>query len=656
MKNILFILLALVSTNLFSQKVNAQVNPDIEEDVSIPKIRTCASADYLHEMELDPVVKVQRTLIEQQTQAFIANPTGHKSRLVIKIPVVVHVLYNLSTQNISDAQINSQIAILNKDFRKLNVEIPTIPAAFGPLAADCEIEFALAHTSPTGDSTTGITRTFTTKTSFTSNNNVKYTALGGKDAWSRDQYLNIWICKLSGSLLGYAQFPGGAAATDGVVISFKAFGNTGVVSPPYNKGRTATHEIGHWLNIFHIWGDDGGACSGTDLVSDTPNQGSENYGSPTYPRYSCGNTTTGDMFMNYMDYTNDAAMSMFSTGQKQRMQSLFVTGGARKLISTSTKYNYPAPTIACGAPTNLLKSNITAEEATITWNPVAGATSYNLKYWPLSYSNYPLLTSTTTNSKMLTQLYSQMPYKVTVQAVCPLGNSVLIIDSFTTLEAIVYFRCANTNTEPNNYFSEAFNLTSNAALESTIQVSNDNDFYHVTTTDENPNLLITLEDIPMDYDLNVYNSKKELIATSRNSGNAIEEVSYNATKGDSYFVEVYGYNGCFSNNACYHLTSKISNTEFYTASINKLNTKPEIYFYPNPAVEQIAIELYADGEHEIVYNLYNTMGQLVKSKVATAHEGQNKILIDVNTLANGLYILEYRSGMERKIQKLNIKK
>src|SRR5205085_7351896 len=140
---------------------------------------------------------------------------------------------------------------------------------------------------------------------------VKYTANGGHDAWNRDQYLNIWVCDLSGKI-GYAQFPGGPAATDGVVIDYQAFGTLGTASIPFHLGRTATHEIGHWLNLRHIWGD---ANCGDDLVADTPTQQTDNGGCPSFPHVTCSNGPNGDMFMNYMDYVNDNCMNMFTAGQ-----------------------------------------------------------------------------------------------------------------------------------------------------------------------------------------------------------------------------------------------------------------------------------------------------------------------------------------------------
>lgn len=238
---------------------------------------------------------------------------------VLRLPVVVHVLWHEESQNISDEQVASQLAVLNADFRRANPDIVKVPAVWQPLVADARIEFALAKTDPDGQPCSGITRTYTKKAAFGTDDAVKSTATGGVDAWPADCYLNIWVCQLAGGLLGYAQFPGGPAETDGVVVLHSAFGTTGTATAPFDAGRTLTHEIGHWLNLRHIWGDDGEGCSGDDFVADTPNQGGPNYGSPTWPKLSCDNGPHGDMFMNYMDYTDDRSMYMFTVGQAERM-------------------------------------------------------------------------------------------------------------------------------------------------------------------------------------------------------------------------------------------------------------------------------------------------------------------------------------------------
>lgn len=295
----------------------------------LPKVRRCAAEQvHLRMLLTDPGYAKRRAAIENQ--AWRAARMRAVARTgCTRIPVVVHVVYRTDAENISQAQIESQIEVLNAAFRRRNADIKNVPAPFQPLIGDPRLEFALATTDPAGNPTNGVTRTPTTVAGFTDDDGVKRVA----PAWPADRYLNIWVCQLAGGLLGYAQFPGGNPATDGVVITHTAFGTTGTAAAPFNLGRTTVHEIGHWLNLFHIWGDDGTGCSGSDFVDDTPNQGGPNYGVPTFPTISCGNGPNGDMFMNYMDYVDDAAMVMFSAGQVVRMQATL--DGPRAGLGTS---------------------------------------------------------------------------------------------------------------------------------------------------------------------------------------------------------------------------------------------------------------------------------------------------------------------------------
>ncbi|MGZ4864565.1 MAG: zinc metalloprotease [Halobacteriota archaeon] len=301
----------------------------------LPKRRTCGVM-YEHRRLLneDPSYVEARSAIESHARKFALGLLAAGRIGVTRIPIVVHVVWNTPEQNISDVQIQSQIDVLNHDYRMTNVESGDCPACWQPLRGDSSIEFYLATTDPQGNPTKGITRTQTRKMSFPqAGNPVKFTPKGGANAWPADKYLNIWVCPLGDGLLGYAQFPGGPANTDGVVILHSAFGTTGTAAAPnnnYNKGRSATHEIGHWLNLYHIWGDDGTGCGGSDEVDDTPNQAGPNYGSPAFPKISCDNGPNGDMFMNYMDYTDDAAMHMFTADQVTRMQATL--DGARAKI------------------------------------------------------------------------------------------------------------------------------------------------------------------------------------------------------------------------------------------------------------------------------------------------------------------------------------
>ena len=253
---------------------------------------------------------------------------------VITIPVVIHVLYNNAAQNISDAQILSQLETLNNDYRRLNADKSGTPSAFASLAGDTRIVFCLAKVDGSGKATSGIIRKYTTTQSWLTDDAVKYSAQGGDNAWDPKRYLNIWVCNLFGRSLGYSSLPGSQADRDGVVIQYYVFGTTGIVTAPFNKGRTLTHEVGHWLGLKHLWGD---ASCGDDGIFDTPLQQTFNNGCPTFPhKSSCSINGNGDMFMNFMDFTDDACMNMFSNGQTVKMRSLFAAGGARNSFLNST--------------------------------------------------------------------------------------------------------------------------------------------------------------------------------------------------------------------------------------------------------------------------------------------------------------------------------
>jgi hypothetical protein len=401
--------------------------------------RICASHDvYQKQIKADPSFAQQQRDIEAYTQSYIQQ--GGSSQLantlqrgasVYNIPVVVHIVYNTTAQNISDAQVQSQIDVLNKDFQLNNADTTKIPAAFKSLKADCKIQFCLAKRDPNGAATSGIVRKSTTTTSFSSNDGVKYASSGGDNAWNSSQYLNLWVCNLSGGLLGYAQFPGGAAATDGVVILHTAFGNTGNVSAPYNLGRTATHEVGHWLNLRHIWGD---ANCGDDLVGDTPKQQTSNYGCPTYPHTTCSNGANGDMFMNYMDYVDDQCMQMFSIGQRDRIYAVLQSGGARASLASSLGCTAPTTT-TCSTPANLVAASITQTGATISWAAITGAASYKLQYKLSTATAYTTVTSSTT-SYSLTGLTAGATYNYQVATTCAATTSAYSTTaSFTTTAA-----------------------------------------------------------------------------------------------------------------------------------------------------------------------------------------------------------------------------
>lgn len=258
---------------------------------------------------------------------------------IITIPIVVHVIYNNEVQNISENQVLSQVEVLNEDFRKLNANLETSSGSFLDLAADTEIEFCLAKFDPNGKETNGITYTPSEVQAVGLTNFWYQSAEGGTDAWETDDYLNIWVCDLGGNgALGFAAMPGVAdpKESDGIVIDYRNFGTVGSAenSQPYHLGRITTHEVGHYLNLEHLWGTGSGGCDTDDFVEDTPLQEQFSEGCPTFPSYDdCTFSGDGLNFNNFMDYTDDACMTMFTTGQKLRM--LATLNGPRSSLSTS---------------------------------------------------------------------------------------------------------------------------------------------------------------------------------------------------------------------------------------------------------------------------------------------------------------------------------
>ena len=334
-----------------------------------PNVRRCASSEKLKSMlEAYPEMRLKRQAIEEATQKFVANyDKTARARAVITIPVVFHIVWKTAAQNVSDAQIMSQLKVLNDDFRKLNADITKVPTPFKPLATDVEINFVLAKQDPSGKATTGIVRKQTNNNAFYNDNSdeVVSTAKGGSDIWNRDSYMNIYVCNID-KFLGYSPLPGAPANVDAPVIDFQAFGTIGTAAAPYNLGRTVTHEVGHWLNLEHIWGDDedtNNQCGGTDYVADTPNQAIDNGGVPNFPHITCGNTPNGDMFMNYMDYSNDVSLYMFSNGQKARMQALFASGGERAKLLLSKGASAPTTTPTTPTCVDIYEANNTSATA-----------------------------------------------------------------------------------------------------------------------------------------------------------------------------------------------------------------------------------------------------------------------------------------------------
>ncbi len=764
--------------------------------------RTCHTMEnherMLHE---DPNYQFNLNAIELFTQKVISRTEFSDQKAVINIPVVVHVVYNTSSQNISDAQILSQIDILNKDFRKLNSDWSNTPSIFQASVADCEINFCLASVTPTGAATNGIIRKSTTVSSFSSNDAVKYSAQGGSDAWNTTKYLNLWVCNLTGGLLGYAQFPGGAAATDGVVVNYTAFGNTGTAQAPYNKGRTATHEVGHWLNLRHIWGD---ANCGSDLVNDTPTHQTSNAGCPSYPKSnSCG--TSAEMTMNYMDYTDDACMYMFTNGQKARMQALFAAGGFRESLKSSNGCGSGAPatpqycsasgantqyewisnvkigsinnttagnggygnftslstgltkgtaytisltpgfasstyteyfkvyidlnadmdfddagelvytsagttsmvsgsisipnsatsgttrmrvimkdgsitgpcesytygevedysvilsdaTPTCSTPTSLTANNISSSGATLSWSAVSGASNYTLQVKLSSatiWTNYTV----TSNSYVLSNLSASSTYNWQVKTNCTSGSSAFGSGSnFTTSSATP--TCSDVY-ESNNSRTAAKAISSNGTISAMIGTSTDQDWFKFSNSSTAKNIKVTLSNLPLDYDLRLYNSAGTLLYSSENGGTTTEVITYNNAPVATYFIRVIGYNGVFSSSKCYSLNVSTSSAVFKLdmhqettpkEENNQMVPQMEVRAYPNPSTNgNFNFVVENANEDALQLAVIDALGRVILQKELNASELEIEQQIDLSTQDKGIYYLKLFSSEQQKVVKL----
>ncbi|MBI1191711.1 MAG: T9SS type A sorting domain-containing protein [Bacteroidetes bacterium] len=326
----------------------------------------CGQQHALEQLyERSPETRASVQAAEQAVQDYVRQNAGNLrvQEDIIYIPVVVHVVWKSAIQNLSDAQIQSQIDVLNEDYAMTNLDRASLRSSFNSIAANTQIQFCLAETDPDGNFTTGIIRKQTGKASFNDTDTagwdgVKESAYGGSDAWPRSQYLNMWVCNLdpTSGVLGYAYPPGVAGALDGVVMNYRYFGREGVVIPPYNLGRTTTHEVGHWLGLRHIWGD--GGCGVDDGISDTPTASGPYFGCPSPTATTCGSL---DLWENYMDYTDDRCMVMFTEGQGVAMRNVLNTVRSSIPVSPKCYFNtgVEEPALAVGNGLQLFPNPVT---------------------------------------------------------------------------------------------------------------------------------------------------------------------------------------------------------------------------------------------------------------------------------------------------------
>ncbi|MEI6312029.1 MAG: M43 family zinc metalloprotease [Bacteroidota bacterium] len=664
----IFIVLSLFTSSYIS---NAQIN-------------RCGTVEFTKEqIRLNPLLENQLQTAKIQAQAWEDANTNEGSRAIIRIPVVFHVMHSgvsVGTYpNIGDAQLISQIDILNKDYRKTNSDTNLVPSVWKSIAADCEIEFCLASTDPSGNPTTGIDR-INAGTGYVWDNDSRKAST----TWNRNNYLNIWVVEFGPSFsgtLGYTMAPGGPANSDGVVIDANYIGTGGTTTAPYNKGRTATHEIGHWLGIDHIWGDDGTACSGSDGVSDTPNQAGENYGCPSFPHTdACTGTSPGVMFMNYMDYTDDACMYMFTAGQKAKMISVLNT--TRSSIKTSTACGSVATIAISGtvidgntsAPVPNAKvlfkgasdievttngsGNFTANVVAGTYDVYAGKWSYMTNQF-ITGASYTAATSGIIIPINGGKYYDDftLNYNWTTASTATAGGWVKDIP----VEALNGSIISQTGSDVSNDFTDKCFVTGNGTVGGAAGAA-DVDGGTVTLT--SPSFDLTRFGNPFIkcyvwfYNGGGSGTINDNVKLKINNGSTTVEaknITYTGSENNWVFTLIHPQDLItLSNNMKFIVeASDIGTGHLVEAALDKfeiidsfaqaINTPLEndLLVYPNPTKDIINIQTTNSNIESQYIEIYSAIGEKVYSKTITSSQNTNTISINTEVWNSGLYFIKY---------------
>ncbi|CAM2858483.1 T9SS type A sorting domain-containing protein [Flavobacterium frigoris] len=593
---------------------------------------------------------------QYKTMKNISKPGG-----VITIPVVVHVIHSGQpigvAPNITDAQVQSQIKVLNQDFRKM---LGT-PGGTNPAAADIEIEFVLALQASDGNPTNGIDRIDLCEDAWSTTDidlKVKPNTI-----WDPTLYMNMWSVDISGnSILGYAQFPdasgldglgssGGDANTDGVVSRYDVFGSledndgTFLLTAPYNKGRTMTHEVGHWLGLRHIWGDGNGDeeantpdCLATDYCADTPQAGWEHYTCGVFD--TCPSSPGIDMPENYMDYTEDACMNIFTQNQKERMVTIINNAARRKTLISSTK-NLPIELVANDAEVTLEPSctksfcnaltNQTTQRVTIynrgTNNLLSATINYNINKENNLVYNW--------TGNLATNKYTT--FDITLNSTSQGIINVSIAGANSTVDQ----RSTNNNasgtffipTIPSSYSFTNYVFTlqpDNFGSETSwdLKDASGNIVYQSDTyPDADPSLgdLIT---IPWKlknnecYTFTINDSYDDGICCGGGNG------YYNIKLEDGVTIVASGDSFTTAEKKYFKTTSSLGIADFETST--------DIYLYPNPTKETLNILVPNDFGLPTSYIIYNSLGQTISKKKVSR---ETDLSINTSALSNGIYFV-----------------
>ena len=611
-------------------------------------------------------------ILETQKKQSATNKTAITTYTV---PVVIHIIHDgdavntigsHASENISDAQAASQITVLNQDFRKI-VGSPGFGTTGYNRGVDCLINFVLAKQDPNGVLTTGIERINMGKSSW---NETEIDALVKPETqWDPTKYLNIWIVNFSTNLLGYAQFPsnsnlvgldssGGDSATDGVVVNYNAFGtfveddSSFELNPKYNKGRTATHEIGHFLGLRHIWGDDdlctGNDTSSGDYVSDTPDSNIENYGCPTI-----SHCTGNDMVENYMDYTDDDCMNTFTAGQKSRMIAVMSTSPRRKELATS---KVATPGFSVNLDAALKNIFINTSDCNASFSP-----SINIENKGNTAINTVTLTYTIDNKDPKTYVWNgnlaqNTAGLITIPEITTSIGTHIFSVAITTLNNATDLNVLNDSRTNSFYINPLNQLIADTTPKVTLILQCDRDGSETTWTLKN-SLGVTVYSGGPYEDATSSTKLKDPISEVFNLQDG---ACYTFTINDSYGdgINTNGGLGSYTlydeNNAfiASGSTFQFNESKSFTFG-NELNTTTfensnQIFLYPNPTKDFITISIPNFLDMPDRYYVTNIQGKIILKKEIVK---QNDLTIPTSSLSEGIYFVNIEKGTAKQTLK-----
>ena len=659
MKKITLTVLLLLSVSILSAQEDKKTPKVFGKTISKDKISPdghirCATDEYeAYLQSIDPKRKS-----EAEFEAWLAplmaeyknNTLASQSGGIITIPVVVHVIHNGDAygvnENITDEQVASQITVMNQDFRKM-MGTPGFGAG-----VDTQVQFALAKVDPNGNPTDGINRVNLCEASWSTgdiNGIVKPATI-----WDATQYMNMWSVNFTdGSLLGYAQFPdgsglgglnpsGGAANTDGVVAGYRFFGSSDLASgsfqAPYDKGRTMTHEVGHWIGLRHIWGD--GGCAVDDFCADTPAAAAANFGCPEGTN-SCS-APGNDMIENYMDYTDDSCMNIFTQNQKDRMVVIMNNAARRASLKTSVK-DIAIPLFANDAEVKI------ETYCTTGGNPCVGNSHkiilYNRGTSNLTSAaiNYNVNGGTNTTYNWTGNLAPNKYEIITITTVATSGTfnaSVASVNGGTDQRA-TNDTASRTfsfppSTPPTDYPYTTFTLDivgDRYGSETTWQVTNQagtvlynggpySDLGSNTTQPLVTNLAMTLPAGGC-YTFTIFDAYGDGICCTYGSGSWTVKTNAGAT--------TVGTGGTFTN---------VQSTSFTNASLSSDSFNLDaISLYPNPTNGILNVSVPSEFGTDINYEIFNNIGQTIEKSKSTNSE----FSINTSSMSSGVYFIKLQT-------------